>query len=190
MNILLIRPKSKQKTESSFDVETDLKRQKKLINGGRTMVNGRWPLMTIMVASMFTVTILLGYPEIIGAQREKSQQESQCAVVDINRNNTIEPETLKIAHDDCVLWLNWGDGAEVVFSEGEKSKDITKDPVRFKMDSQGRYLTDYFGHNETASLLFPKKGTFNYEVEFKPITDGKQGAGIGQNKINGIIIVE
>jgi hypothetical protein len=35
---------------------------------------------------------------------------------------------------------------------------MTKDPVRFKMDSEGRFLTDYFGHDETAGLLFHKKG--------------------------------
>ena len=150
------------------------------------MVNRRRSLMGIAVASIFTTTILLGYPEIIGAK----QEGAQCAVVDINRNNTIEPETLEIAKGDCVLWLNWGNGAEVIFSEGGKSKDMTKDPVRFKMDSEGRYLTDYFGRNETASLLFPKKGTFSYEVKFKPITGAKQVPGLAHHRISGTIIVE
>ena len=145
--------------------------------------------MGIAVASIFTMVILLGYPEIIGAKQEGAQQK-QCAIVDINGNDTIEPETLEIAHDDCVLWLNWGDGAEVIFSEGEMTKDMTKDPVRFNMDSEGRYLTDYFGHNETASLLFPKKGTFNYEVTFKPITGGKQVLGLAQHRVSGTIVVE
>lgn len=152
------------------------------------MVNMRWWLTGIAVASIIAMTILFGYPEIIGAKPERAQQK-QCAVVDINGNNTIEPETLKIAHGDCVLWLNWGDEAEVIFSEGEKSKDMTKDPVKFKMDSKGRYLTDYFGRNETASLLFPKEGTFNYEVEFKP-TGGKQVPGLAQHRISGTIVVE
>jgi len=153
------------------------------------MVNRRWSLMGIAVASIFTMTILLGNPEIIGAKQERAQQK-QCAIVDINGNDTIEPETLKIAQDDCVRWLNWSDGAEVIFSEGEKSKDMTKDPVRFNMDSEGRYLTDYFGHNETASLLFSKKGTFNYEVTFKLITGGKQVPGLAQHRVSGTIVVE
>jgi len=59
--------------------------------------------MGIAVASIFTMTILLGYPEIIGAKQERAQQK-QCAIVDINGNDTIVPETLQIAHDDCVLW--------------------------------------------------------------------------------------
>ncbi len=148
------------------------------------MANTRWLLMGIVVSSIFTMTILLGYPGITGAQQERAQQK-QCAVVDINGDNTIEPETLEIAHGDCVLWLNWGDSAEVIFSEGEKSKDMTKDPARFKMDSEGHYLTDYFRHNETASLLFPKQGTFNYEVKFKPGTANKEVPGV-----SGTIVVE
>ncbi len=145
------------------------------------MVNKGWSFMTIAVASIFAAIILLGSPEIVGAK--------PCAVVDINRNNSIEPETLEIAQGDCVQWLNWGGGAEVIFSEGQKSKGLTKDPVRFKMDSEGRYLTDYFGPNETASLLFPKKGSFNYEVKFKPKAGDKMPAP-AQQKISGTITVE
>ncbi len=153
------------------------------------MVSRRWLLMGLAVGSIFSMTILLGYPEIIVAQAARAQQR-HCAVVDINRNSTIEPGTLEIAHGDCVLWLNWGDGAEVIFNEGEKAKDMTKDPVKFKMDSKGRYVTDYFGRDETASLLFPKKGSFNYEVQFNSITGGKQESGPAQHIINGTIVVE
>jgi hypothetical protein len=151
------------------------------------MINRRLLLVGMVVASILVVAIFLGYPEIIRAAESKEGPPKQCAIVDINRNNTIEPVTLKIAKDDCIRWLNWGNGAEVIFSEGEKSKDMTKDPVRFKMDSEGRYATDYFGHNETASLVFPKRGTFNYEVKFR---GNKQVPGVAQNRIIGTIVVE
>ncbi len=39
------------------------------------MVNRRWSLVGIAVASIFTMTIVLGYPEIIGAKQEGAQSE-------------------------------------------------------------------------------------------------------------------
>jgi plastocyanin len=118
---------------------------------------------------IFTTAIFIGSPSIIEAAEK-------CAVVTIQSQEGISPDTLKIKKGDCVVWLNWthGEDLKIIFKEGKRCQDNTKAPVGFKM-WKGCYVTDYLDYGRTSSLVFDQAGTFKYEVEFKPGTEFKAG---------------
>ncbi|RPI99229.1 MAG: hypothetical protein EHM36_16300, partial [Deltaproteobacteria bacterium] len=116
-------------------------------------------------------TILLGNPEIVGAQEK-------CFPIHIRSKAGIEPDLLNVNRGDCVVWINWtrGEDAQIIFRDGKKCADMTKSPVKFKPDFSGCYLTDFLSFGETASLVFVEAGKFDYEVEFRT-PGGLYGAG-------------
>jgi hypothetical protein len=135
-------------------------------------------LLLIVTGVVFILTsvIFLGNPVTIGAAEK-------CSIVTIRGRDNIEPNMLTIRKGDCVVWINFtgsatqSEGIVVSFKEGEKCVSMTKAPVGFKMDvPKGCYVAGSLSYGETASLMFPNPGTYNYDVEFK--VGGKTSATI------------
>ena len=81
---------------------------------------------------------------------------------------TVEPKTLDITSGDCVVWVNWSKGGEVmvVFSDGKACYDVTRrSSSGFSMESQKNcYVTNFIPYGGTSSLTFKDNGVFEYEV--------------------------
>ncbi len=126
-------------------------------------------LMATGAVFILTTVIFLSGPTTIGAAEK-------CEVVSIRGRDKLEPNTLTVEKGDCVVWINFIKSTsaypsqEIVlsFKEGERCVRSTKAPVRFKMDyPSGCYVAGSFTYGETASLMFPEPGTYDYEVRFK-----------------------
>ena len=114
-----------------------------------------------------------------------SKAQEKFLSVYIHSPSKIEPEILNAAKGDRVVWINRAveDSVRIIFGEGKKCADMTESPFRFQMDVNGCYSTDYLGFGLTSSLVFPKIGKFDYEVEF-----GRASGGF--HRANGSVIVK
>ena len=79
---------------------------------------------------------------------------------------TIEPKAIDIIAGDCVVWVNWSKGGEVmvVFNDGKVCYDVTRPSAGFKMSEKNCYVTNFIPYGGTSSLTFKDKGVFEYEV--------------------------
>jgi hypothetical protein len=93
----------------------------------------------------------------------------------------LEPQTIMVNKDTCVIWVNLSKAAEVkvIFEDGKKCADATDAPSAFTM-VETCYVTSWVPHGATSSLTFKEPGTYNYEVEWKE----------GKTKENGRIVVQ
>jgi len=93
----------------------------------------------------------------------------------------LEPQTVMVNKDTCVIWVNLSRAAEVkvIFEEGKKCADTTYAPSAFAMEGEC-YVTSWVAHGATSSLTFKEPGTYNYTVEWKE----------AQTKENGTIVVQ
>jgi hypothetical protein len=85
----------------------------------------------------------------------------------------LDPQTLRIEKNTIVIWMNGLPQQEiqVSFKEGKACRDVTINPVLFKLDTQTScYVTSYIPYADTSSLQFPQSGTFKYIVQ---TADGK-----------------
>lgn len=130
------------------------------------MDKNRCLIRVIGITLILVMTYFLAYPEAIKAKEE-------CLSVKIFGQAVpgvsiwIEPETLTISKGTCVVWINWARATQVTlkFREGKKCAEATQAPVGFRMDAINCYVSDRILLGGTASLLFTKDGTFDYEVE-------------------------
>lgn len=74
----------------------------------------KYALIGIAAVLTFTMTIILGNPG-------NSMAQEKCLPVYIRSHAGIEPETLRVAKGDCVVWINWtrGEDVKVIFREGK-----------------------------------------------------------------------
>jgi len=105
----------------------------------------------------------------------------------------IEPESLQVSKDTCVIWINWVPKQEVsiVFREdGKRCQDATAAPMGFKM-AENCFVTDFIPLGGTSSLKFNDEGTFKYEVEVpgERKATGPLALGHGEVKATGEIVV-
>jgi len=105
----------------------------------------------------------------------------------------IEPQSIHISKDTCVIWINWVPSQEVrvVFREdGKKCQDATDSPMGFSM-AENCYVTNFIPLGGTSSLKFNGEGTFKYEVEVpgEKKATGPLGLGHGAVKGRGEIVV-
>jgi len=106
------------------------------------------------------------------ANAEKICRIEKLKVVRISGNSgeqgtlKIEPANLDITAGDCVVWVNWSKGPEVmvVFQEGKVCHDVTRAPGGFSINASNCYVTNFIPYGGTSSLSFKEKGTFKYEV--------------------------
>ena len=79
----------------------------------------------------------------------------------------VEPMNMDIESGNCVLWVNWSKGPDVmvVFEEGKACHDVTRAPTGFSMSAQNCFVTNYIPYGGTSSLTFKDKGLFKYEVK-------------------------
>ena len=89
----------------------------------------------------------------------------------------LEPETLLLPKNGCVVWVNFARGnVKVIFEEGKKCKDVTEAPSAFSMnESLGCYVTSFVDVGATSSLRFVEEGTFGYKVEIEGIAEKATG---------------
>ena len=118
----------------------------------------------LMSFVIFLMVMISFNPMVIEAAEE-------CRVVQISGVGSpvsvrIEPETLSISKDTCVVWINWARAVEVklMFREGQKCAAATKAPTGFRMDAMNCLVTDYIPLGGTASLMFAEEGAYDYEV--------------------------
>jgi hypothetical protein len=92
----------------------------------------------------------------------------------------LDPDTVTVKKDTCVIWLNWArtEQVQVVFEEGKVCEDVTESPVGFKLDAVNCYVTDDIPLGATSSLLFVEEGEYKYILKS------------GTKKVNGKIIVK
>jgi hypothetical protein len=90
----------------------------------------------------------------------------------------LEPETLLIPKNGCIIWINFAKGnVKVIFEEGKKCKDVTEAPSAFSMDhALGCYVSSFVDVGATSSLKFVEEGTFSYKVEIEGISDKATGS--------------
>ena len=127
---------------------------------------------TIGVTLILAVSFILIAQSIVNA--EKVCRLEDIKVVRIvgqsegDGSLTVEPNTMNITSGDCVVWVNWSKGGEVmvVFSDGKACYDVTrKTSSGFSMESQKNcYVTNFIPYGGTSSLTFKDKGVFEYEV--------------------------
>ncbi len=81
-------------------------------------------------------------------------------------NLKVEPSDMDVIAGDCVVWVNWSKGPEVmvVFQEGKVCYDVTRSPAGFTMDEKNCYVTNFIPYGGTSSLSFKDEGTFEYHV--------------------------
>jgi hypothetical protein len=79
----------------------------------------------------------------------------------------IDPSNLSISKNTIVIWMNGVPDREVqvVFENGKICKDVTVNPMRFKLDAKDCFVTTFIPFADTSSLQFPEAGTFNYTVQ-------------------------
>ena len=89
----------------------------------------------------------------------------------------IEPRTMRVSKDTCVVWSNWVKTSEIqiVFKDGKKCEDVTDAATGFSMDAANCFVTNFLARGETSSLRFTQEGTYHYEVKSKggPTEKGK-----------------
>lgn len=84
------------------------------------MAKNKCLIRVIGITSILVMTNFLAYPEAIKAKEE-------CLIVKIVGQGSppsirIEPETLVISKDSCVVWINWAREirVKIKFKEGKK----------------------------------------------------------------------
>ena len=145
----------------------------------RKVMNKKRLLIAVGITFVFAMAMFLAIQETGNA--------GECRIVRINLEQrsggsyiSMEPDTMHISKDTCVIWINWVPAHEVkvMFEEdGKKCKDATDAAVGFKM-AENCYVTNFIPLGGTSSLRFNEEGTFNYAIE-----------GSGDVKAEGSILV-
>jgi len=144
------------------------------------------------------LALIVGAATFLVSMRTIDAQE--CRIIRIHEEKgsagttvRLEPESLHISKDTCVIWINWVPKQEVsiVFREdGKRCQDATTAPMGFKM-AENCFVTDFIPLGGTSSLKFNDEGTFKYEVEVpgERKATGPLALGHGMVKATGEIVV-
>ena len=128
------------------------------------------------LTNVICATLLLAVSFIFIAQSianaEKMCRWEDLKVVKISGNSegegvlNVEPKTMDIQAGNCVVWVNWSKGPEVmvVFQEGKVCYDVTRPSAGFTMSEKNCFVTNFIPYGGTSSLTFKEKGLFEYEV--------------------------
>ncbi len=134
-----------------------------MMEGGNAMNKVKYLIKVVGAITIFMAIFVLS-PMV-------SEAAEECRVVQISGIGSpvsirIEPETLSVSKDTCVVWINWARATEVkvMFREGQKCAAATKAPTGFRMDAMNCLVTDYIPLGGTASLMFTEEGAYDYEV--------------------------
>ena len=155
-------------------------------------MNKKRLVLTVGVALIFAAATFLVSQGTIDAQK--------CRIIRIHQEKgsagttiRIEPQSMHIDKDTCVIWINWVPKQEVrvIFREdGKKCQDATDAPMGFSM-AENCYVTNFIPLGGTSSLKFNSEGTFKYEVEVpgESKTAGTLALSHGEVKGTGEIVV-
>jgi hypothetical protein len=79
----------------------------------------------------------------------------------------VDPPIANIDKNTIVIWMNGlpEQEVQVVFEEGKTCKDVTANPMGFKLDATNCYVTSFIPYADTSSLQFPESGKFDYVVQ-------------------------
>lgn len=126
-------------------------------------------------------TILAVFMTLFFANQESAFSQ-QCRIIrmysgteaDLDKIR-LEPKTLWIDREGCVIWVNWAGKNEVSirFSEGGKCKATTATAKLFKLDDQNCYVSTYVPHGGTVSLTFKETGIYEYVTDSKGMGSAK-----------------
>jgi hypothetical protein len=143
-------------------------------------------LFTVGLTLIFSMATLLVSQGTIDAQK--------CRIIRIHQEKgsagttvRVEPQSLHISKDTCVIWINWVPKEEVrvIFREDGKScQDATDSPMGFSM-AENCYVTNFIPLGGTSSLKFNEEGTFRYEVEVPGETKGTGQLALGHGEVKG-----
>lgn len=101
----------------------------------------------------------------------------ECQVITIHDGEDsviIHPSAVTIAKGTCVIWVNWSTTTEVniMFEQGKVCKDVVEASMDFKLDKENCFISNLIlKKGGTASLVYEKKGSFDYAA--KPKEGGK-----------------
>jgi hypothetical protein len=149
-------------------------------------MNKKRLLLTVGLALIFAVTTFLVNQGTLDAQK--------CRIIRIHQEKgsagstiRIEPQSMHIDKDTCVIWINWVPKEEVrvIFKEdGKKCQDATDSPVGFSM-AENCYVTDFIALGGTSSLKFNGEGTFSYAVEVPGDSKSAGSLGLSHGAVKG-----
>ena len=84
---------------------------------------------------------------------------------------SLDPKALEIEKGSCVIWYNKASKSyvEITFPEGKKvCEDVVEASIDFKLDEKNCFITvTHIPPFGTASLVFKKEGTYEYEARVK-----------------------
>ena len=149
-------------------------------------MNKKRLLFTVGLALVFAMTAFLVSQGTVDAQKcriIRIHQEKGSAGMKIR----IEPQSMHIDKDTCVIWINWVPKEEVrvIFKEdGKNCQDATDSPMGFSM-AENCYVTNFIPLGGTSSLKFNSEGTFRYEVQ---VPDERRSTGplaLGHGEVRG-----
>lgn len=96
----------------------------------------------------------------------------------------LEPEIIRIAKGDCVIWFNRAATQEVkvVFEDGKRCSTVSAAPVGFSLDHENCYVTTWLEFGATSSLRFMDPGSYQYMIAVEGLPPAK--------RMKGTIVVE
>ncbi len=134
------------------------------MNKKRVLATG---ICTILLLAISFLFIIQGI-----ANAEKLCHLEELKVVRISGNAgekgclDVSPKSMDITAGNCVVWVNWSNGPEVmvVFQEGKVCYDVSRPTDGFKLSEKNCYVTNFIPYGGTSSLTFKDEGVFKYEV--------------------------
>ena len=109
---------------------------------------------------------------IISLISSATVQAQECRVVwihglEVHKSVAVEPETMRISKDTCVVWYNRATAmnVKITFQEGKACASATDGGAAFKMGYGACYVSSWIPFAGTSSLRFKEKGTYKYVIE-------------------------
>ena len=137
-------------------------------------------IMVVALAGLFAVTALIAV--------QSQTQATESRIIRVHSDPAIqtirlEPRELWVRPGTTIIWNNWVNAEiSIIFKEGAKCDESTTAAIGFEYDSKSGCLvtSQVIPMGGTASLMFNKAGTFEYEIEMM----GKTVKGLkGQGRI-------
>jgi len=134
------------------------------MNAKKNLTTGIFAILVLSISFIFIMQSI--------ANAEKVCHLEELKVVRISGESgekgslNVTPKTLDLTVGDCVVWVNWSKGPEimVVFQEGKVCYDVARPTGGFKLTEKNCYVTNFIPYGGTSSLTFKDEGVFQYEV--------------------------
>ncbi|MDY6971969.1 MAG: hypothetical protein SV775_06545 [Thermodesulfobacteriota bacterium] len=120
--------------------------------------------MNKRIVSIGTALALVLGLLLIGHAPIKAQECQLISIKDGDKTIRLHPVTSHISEGTCVIWVNWSSrNVNIMFEEGKMCESVVDASMDFKLDENNCFITQVnLSKGDTASLVYEKKGTFEY----------------------------